>query len=297
MLKQFLSLRQRKVGDKIMKNISSKETVSIQSLEKKAKEIRLKTFEMVTNVGKGHLGGSFSNLEILVALYYGGILRFDAKNPKWEGRDIFILSKGHASNSLYVILADLEFFHESELEKFSQDGSFLGQHSEAIVSGIEVGTGSLGHGLGVGGGMALGNKIDGKDNLVFVMLGDGECQEGSVWEAAMFAGHHELYNLIAIVDRNKLGSEDFTENTCKLEPFADKWRDFGWEVKEIKDGHSFPEIFEVFKDCRNRKNPKPLMIIANTIKGKGLSCLENLPKAHHTVPRGEEAERSRKELL
>ncbi|PIR57844.1 MAG: transketolase [Parcubacteria group bacterium CG10_big_fil_rev_8_21_14_0_10_38_31] len=265
-------------------------------LTKKAKEIRRKTFEMVVRVGKGHLGGSFSVLEMLVALYYGGVLKFDPKNPKWDGRDIFILSKGHASNSLCVVLSDLGFFPEAELDNFSRNESILGQHSDTNIPGVEINTGSLGHGIGVGSGIAFGNKLDNKNNLIFVILGDGECQEGSVWEAAMFAGHHNLNNLVAIVDRNKLGSEDFTENTSRLEPFLGKWNDFGWEVKTINDGHSFPEIFEVLKNCRDPKRTKPLMIISNTIKGKGLSCLENFPRAHHTVPRGEEIEASRKEL-
>lgn len=269
--------------------------MDLPQLKEKAKEIRRKTFEMVINAGKGHLGGSLSIVETLVTLYYGGILRFDPKNPKWDGRDIFILSKGHANNSLYVILADLGFFPTKELANFSKNGSILGQHCDTQVPGIEFITGSLGHGLGVGSGIAFGNKLDGKTNLVFVILGDGECQEGSVWEAAMFAGHHNLGNLVAVLDRNRLGSEDFTENTCRLEPLPEKWRDFGWEVKAI-DGHSFAETFSALEDCRNPQRTRPLMIVSNTTKGKGLSCLENLPRAHHTLPKGEEIEISRKEL-
>lgn len=279
-----------------MKNIHQEKSDSISFLKEKAKEIRRETFEMVVNAGKGHLGGSLSIVEILIALYYGGVLRFNPQNPKWEDRDIFILSKGHASNSLYVILADLGFFSKAELTNFCQNGSILGQHCDINVPGIEFNTGSLGHGLGIGSGIALGNKIDGKNNLVFVILGDGECQEGSVWEAAMFANHHNLSNLVAVLDRNQLGSEDFTENTCRLEPLPEKWRDFGWEVKMI-NGHSFQEIFTALDGCRDLQRIRPLMIISNTIKGKGLSRLENLPHAHHTMPKGEEIEISRKELL
>lgn len=266
----------------------------IKFLEEKAKQIRRETFEMVVAAGKGHLGGSFSAVEMEVALYHGGILRFDPKNPQWEGRDIFVLSKGHSGNSLYVLLADLGFFPKSELQNFSKDGSMLGQHVDMHVPGSELVTGSLGHGLGVGAGIAFGYKLDGKSNMVFAMIGDGECQEGSIWEAAMFAGHRELGNLVAILDRNQIGSEDFTEKTSRLEPLADKWRDFGWEVR-VADGHSFKSIFEALQDVRSRR-AKPLMIISNTIKGKGLSLLQNSPKAHHTVPKGEEIEILRKEL-
>ncbi len=268
----------------------------MSSLKIKAKEIRQETFEMVLSVGKGHLGGSLSIVEVLVALYYTGIFRFRAKDPSWGGRDLLVFSKGHASNSLYVILADLGFFPKEELAIFSRKGSILGQHCDINVPGVEITSGSLGHGLGVAAGMALGKKNDGKDNFVFVILGDGECQEGSIWEAAMFAGHHNLNNLVAIVDRNLLASEDFTKNTCNLEPFPEKWQDFGWEVKEI-DGHSFSEILSAFETCRGAERTKPLMIISHTTKGKGLSCLENLPHAHHNIPKGEEIEISRKELL
>lgn len=250
---------------------------------------------MVINAGKGHLGGSLSCVEILVYLYYGSILKFDPKNPKWDGRDVFIMSKGHANNAFYVILADLGFFPVSELANFLKDGSILGQHCDTKVPGVEIITGSLGHGLGVISGIALGHKLDKKDNLHLVILGDGESQEGSVWEAAMFAGHHKLNNLIAFTDRNRLGSEDFTENTAQLEPLEEKWRAFGWDTRVI-DGHSFEDIFKALVDCRVRQSEKPLMIIANTIKGKGISVLENLPRAHHTLPKGEEIEISRKEL-
>jgi len=270
--------------------------MNLSQLEEKVKEIRRKTFEMVIGAVRAHLGGSFSVVEMLVALYYGGTLRFNPKNPKWENRDIFILSKGHSNSSLYVILADLGFFPLAELNNYSKSGSILGQHCDINVPGVEFISGSLGHGLGVGSGIAFGNKLDKKDNLTFVVLGDGESQEGSVWEAAMFASHHKLNNLVAIVDRNGLGSEDFTKNTCNLEPLAQKWRDFGWEVKEV-NGHSFPEIFAALKDCRSLQRTQPLVIISNTVKGKGLSCLENLPHSHNTLPKGDDIEISRKELI
>lgn len=264
-------------------------------LKKKAKYLRKEAFEVAMNAGKGHLGGSFSCTEILVALYYGGILRFDSKNPNWEDRDRFILSKGHAINILYVLLSDLGFFSISELSNFLKDGSILSGHCDNRVPGVEITSGSLGHGLGIAAGMALSAKLDGKDYITFVVLGDGECQEGSVWEAAMFACHHSLNKLVVFIDRNRLGSEEFTENTSRLEPLEDKWKAFGWDVKSI-NGHSIDEILMVLKDCRARQSTKPLLIIANTIKGKGISFLENTPKSHHTLPKGEEIIRAREDL-
>lgn len=269
--------------------------IDIDYLKNKAKYVRKNTFEMVINAGKGHLGGSLSCVEILVSLYYGKIIRFDPKNHRWEGRDIFILSKGHANNSLYVILADLGFFPKSELCNYSKNGSILGQHSDTQVPGIEIISGSLGHGLGIASGIAMGYKLDKKDNMVFVILGDGECQEGSIWEAAMFASHHHLDNLVVFIDRNWLSAEEYTENTSHLEPLKDKWNAFGWNVKNI-NGHSIEEIFNALNECRTLKTGIPLMIIANTTKGKGISYLEGLPRSHHTLPKGEDIVKTRNEL-
>ena len=228
---------------------------------------------MVINAGRGHLGGSLSCVEILVALYYGGILRIDPKNPKWQDRDRFVLSKGHANSALYVLLADLGFFPKSELSKFSQDGGILNGHCDNLVPGVETITGSLGHGSGIAAGMAWAAKLDEKDYMAFVILGDAECQEGSTWEAAMFASHHGLNNLVAFVDRNRLGASDFTDNTVQLEPLEEKWQAFDWDVKSV-NGHSIEEILAALKGCRERKSSKPLAIIADTIKGKGISFLE-----------------------
>ena len=264
-------------------------------LTAKAKEIRQRTLEMVLKAGAGHLGGSFSCAEILVTLYYGNILRYDAANPAWEERDRFILSKGHANNSLYVILADVGFFQADNLENYCRSGCFLGNHCDNTVPGVEVITGSLGHGLGIAAGMALAGKLDGRQHLVFAVIGDGESQEGSIWEAAMFASQHRLSNLIVFLDRNGLGSEDFTENTAGLEPVKDKWLAFGWEVHSV-DGHSIDELLAVLADCRSRISDKPIMIIARTVKGKGISFLENTPRSHHTLPVGNEIEIARRDL-
>lgn len=269
--------------------------MNTEQLSQKAKEIRRAAFEMALQGKTGHLGGSFSCADILVALYYGGIMRYDPRNAHWEDRDRFILSKGHANNTLYALLADVGYFPAALISGYATNGSFLGNHSDKKVPGVEVITGSLGHGLGIAAGIALGAKLDGKDYRVFVILGDGECQEGSVWEAAMFAGQHGLNNMIAFLDRNRLGSEDFTENTAKLDPLAKKWEAFGWDVVSI-DGHNFNEIIDAVEQHRTGASPNPRMIIANTVKGKGISFLENLPKSHHTLPAGDEILMARREL-
>lgn len=267
----------------------------ISELEKKANWVRNQTLEMCAGAGSGHVTSAFSCTEILVALYYGGILRFDPANPYWEERDRFILSKGHAGVALYPILADLRFFPISELHNFAQVDSFLAVHAESNAPGIEAVTGSLGHGLGLAAGLALAAKMDRKLYMTVTLLGDGECYEGSIWEAAMFAGHYELNNLVAITDRNWLCVTDFTENCLRLNPLDDKWKSFGWDVVTI-DGHSFEEIFTALKNFRSRRSSKPLMIIANTVKGKGVSFMEDKPLWHYVVPAGDQLEMARKEL-
>ncbi|MBU0778353.1 transketolase [Patescibacteria group bacterium] len=264
-------------------------------LEEKANQVRMQTLEMCTRAGSGHVVSSFSCTDILVALYYGGILRFDPANPKWDKRDRFYVSKGHGAMALYPILADLGFFAKDELSKFSQNDGILGAHPDNNIPGIEVVTGSLGHGLGLAIGMALCAKIDKKEYITIALLGDGECYEGSIWEGAMFAGHHQLNNLIGIIDRNGLSVTDFTEKSLRLNPLKDKWHSFGWDVVII-DGHSFREIFDSFKDFRLRKSNKPLMIIANTVKGKGVSFMENSPLWHNLVPTDEQTEMAMREL-
>ena len=269
--------------------------MNICQLEEKARYLRRKAFDMSINAGKGHLGGSFSCTEILVVLYYSGILRYNSNNPEWEDRDIFILSKGHSVNTFYVLLADLGFFPNSELESYCCNGSMLGEHCDKVVPGIEVVGGSLGHGLGVGCGCSLAAKLDKKQNMTFVIIGDGECQEGSIWEAALFASHHKLNNLIVFLDWNKLGCEDFVDNTSKLRPIVDKWNSFGWETKFI-DGHSIEKILLALVNCRERRSKKPLIIIADTIKGKGIPCLENTPQSHHSLPNGEDIFKTKENL-
>lgn len=269
--------------------------MNIKVLERKANLVRSQILGMIVSANKGHIGGAFSCTDILVALYYGGILRFDPSNPNWSGRDRFILSKGHSCVALYAVLADLGFFPISELKSFCRGGSMLGGHPDRNIPGIEADTGSLGHGIGIAAGLALSAKIDKKDFLSVVLLGDGECHEGSVWEAAMFASHHRLNNLIAVVDYNRQCVTDFIEDCVELEPFADKWRAFGWDVRII-NGHSFGQLLSAFQDSRSPKSPHPLLILANTIKGKGVSFMERNIIWHHSIPTREEFQLAKKEL-
>ncbi|MFA6012247.1 MAG: transketolase [Desulfobacteraceae bacterium] len=267
----------------------------IKALEEKAKYIRQQILSMCCRAGTGHVNSSFSCTEIMVALYHGGIMRVEPGNPGWAGRDRFILSKGQASVILYPVLADLGFFPEEELDRFNAvDGKF-GVHLQHDVPGVEITSGSLGHGLGVATGIALAAKMNRDSFLTFALLGDGECYEGSIWESAMFASHYRLNNLVAIVDRNHLCVTDFTENIVALEPFADKWRAFGWDVEEI-DGHSFEEIFKALSGVRAMKSVKPKVVIADTVKGKGVSFLCNAPLWHGIAPSGELAKQAKSEL-
>jgi transketolase len=255
----------------------------INALKGKAKQIRNLVLEMCCRAGTGHITSSFSCTEILVALYYAGVLKVDPKNPKWEDRDRFILSKGQASVILYPILADLGFFPLEELKRFNQADGKFGVHLQHDVPGVEITSGSLGHGFGVATGIALGAKMNRQLYLVYALLGDAECYEGSIWEAAMFAAHNRLNNLVAIVDRNHLGVTNFTENMVELEPFEDKWKSFGWRTKLI-DGHSFEEILNALKEVRSRKSSRPLVIIADTVKGKGIDFMCYNPLWHAAVP-------------
>jgi len=282
-----------------MKNkmIKKKESASgeIREFKKLAKWTRRKILEVAVGAGSGHIAPSFSCVEILIALYYGGILNFDANDPCWPQRDRFILSKGHATLALYVTLANQKFFPLSDLDGFVRQGSCLGCHPENSISGIEVCTGSLGHGLPIAAGLALGAKLDKAKYLNIVLMGDGECHEGSVWEAAMFAAHHQLDNLITIIDHNGLSATGVLKNYLEVDPLKEKWKAFGWEVIVV-DGHSLAELLTILKTISSRRSVRPLAIIALTIKGKGVSFMENNPIWHYRVPKGEELEIARREL-
>ena len=244
----------------------------------------------------GHLASSFSCVDILVALYYSGILNVDPNNPEWKNRDRFTLSKGHGETALYAVLADLDFFPTNWIEtSYRRRDCRLGGHPDIKIPGVEVTTGSLGHGLALTAGISLAAKMDGRSHFQFVLMGDAECTEGSVWEAALFASKKTLNNLIAIVDRNCIGSIDFTENYTSFEPFRDKWESFGWETK-VCNGHSFEELNDVFRYARSRDTFQPFLIIAETVKGKGVSFMENDPTWHVRSPSEDDIKRAKKEL-
>ncbi len=260
-----------------------------------AKRIRVHALRMTSRGGSSHIAAALSMADLLAVLYGGGVLRVDARNPRWEKRDRFILSKGHAGSAVYAALAECGFFPVEKLQTHYQDGSDLSGHvSHKGIPGVELSTGSLGHGLGVGTGMAKALKLAGSDSRVFVLLSDGECDEGSNWEAVLFAAHHKLDNLVAIIDYNKIQSLAPVSETIQLEPFAEKWRAFNWGVMEV-DGHDHAALQSAFG-----KMPvcpgKPSVIVAHTVKGKGVSFMENTVLWHYRTARGAELEAALKEL-
>lgn len=253
--------------------------------EQLAWKIRRHGIEMTHLSGGSHIGAIMSVADI-IAVLYTDILKYDPKNVKWEGRDRFILSKGHAGASLYAALAETGFFEVEELKTHYANGSRLSGHVSHHVPGVDLSTGSLGHGLSVATGMAYAAKKDRKDYRTFVVLGDGECNEGSVWEAALFANHFRLNNLVAIVDHNHMQSLDFNENTLEIEDFASKWSAFGWNVIEINgnDHNELKLAFEKAEKNRMTELHKPTVIIANTIKGYGVSFMQNDILWHYRFP-------------
>lgn len=269
------------------------EEEGVRYLESKAKEIRRTIVEMIYNAKSGHIGGALSSVDILVTLFYK-VLRIDPKNPASPDRDRFILSKGHSVEGYYAILADLGFINREELKTYCRFNSRLTGHPTVKVPGVEANTGSLGHGLSIGVGMALAGKMDKRNYRVYVLMGDGEQAEGSVWEAGMSASHYKLDNIIGIIDRNRLQIGGSTESVMSLESLSAKWSAFGWEVKEV-DGHSFKELIDVLGNTPLTLN-KPTLIIAHTIKGKGISFIENRAEWHHRVPTDEEFIKMMEEL-
>ncbi len=258
--------------------------------------IRRHGLEM-THISRGsHIGAIFSLAEIMATLYTG-VLHVDPHQPKMPDRDRLILSKGHAGAAVYAALAERGFFDVEELSTHYANGSRLSGHvSHKGIPGVELSTGSLGHGLAVSAGMALGAKKDAAPWRVYCVLGDGECDEGSVWEAALQAHHYGLDNLIAVVDHNRMQSLDFCENTLALEPFGDKWAAFGWNVIGV-DGHDVDALRGAFAQAKaNRGSGKPTVIIALTTKGKGVSFMENDILWHYRTPQGEEYDAALKEL-
>jgi transketolase len=263
------------------------------NIEEKCREIRKQIYIQADHAGGAHMGAAFSVTDILGVLYFGDVLKYQPDNPKWSERDKLILSKGHAGVALYATLALAGYFDKEHLKTFCQAGSNLGGHPKINeIPGVEASTGALGHGLSFGIGIAYANKVDKKDSHVYIVLGDGECQEGSIWEGALSAPTLELDNLTVIVDHNKLQAMDNLENIVHMKPFADKWKTFGWNVLEI-DGHNYEEIR---KALLTMEVNKPTLVVANTIKGKGVSFMENVPIWHYRMPNEQELPILMKEL-
>lgn len=273
--------------------LSRKSDYTTEQLKGIAKELRRDIINTIYMANSGHPGGSLSELEILISLYFGA-MRYDADNPSWPDRDRLILSKGHASPGLYAVLAKAGYFPKEELSTFRQMNSRLQGHAHPMTPGVEMNSGSLGMGLSFALGCALGARLSHKDYFVYAVLGDGECDEGEVWEAAMAASHHQVNNLIAIVDRNRIQNDRFTDEVMTLEPLTAKWRAFGWRVLE-SPGHDFPSLLEVIAKAQ-RGRTKPTVIIAHTVKGKGVSFMENNPAFHGRAPNQEEYRKAMEEL-
>jgi len=258
-----------------------------------ARQIRIDALHMTSSGGSSHIGAVFSMADILAVLY-GCVLKVDPSNPRWTDRDRFILSKGHAGAGVYAALARSGFFSPDKLSTHYRDGSDLSGHvSHKGVPGVELSTGSLGHGLSVGAGMAYGARLDEASHRVFVLLSDGECDEGSTWEAVLFAAHHRLDNLVAVIDYNKIQSLAPVADTIALEPFADKWRAFGWAVTEV-DGHDHDQLTTALRKIPDSRQPH--CVIAHTTKGKGVSFMENTVLWHYRTARGDEFDSALQEL-
>lgn len=259
-----------------------------------ARRVRIHALRMTSRGGSSHVGAALSIADILAVLY-GGVLRHNPRDPMWQERDRFILSKGHAGAAVYATLAETGYFPPARLIEHYQDGSvFSGHVSHKGVPGVEFSTGSLGHGLGVGAGMAKAIKLKGGRQRVFVLLSDGECDEGSIWEAVLFAQHHHLDNLVAIVDYNKIQSLAPVAETIALEPLRSKWESFNWRVMEA-DGHDHADLTRSLSAIGEPVS-KPTVLIAHTTKGKGVSFMENTVLWHYRTARGEEFDRALAEL-
>ena len=261
------------------------ETQKITDNKTLALKIRIHALKMVNRARTSHIGSNLSAADLLAALY-GGILRVDPSNPDWSDRDRFILSKGHATAAIYAVLAERGFFPLGWLDDYCQNGSLLPGHITRGLPGTEASTGSLGHGSPIACGIALAGKRDSRNYRVFVLLGDGECDEGSVWESVLFAPHHKLDNLIAIIDYNKIQSFGNTKDILDLNPFAEKWRAFGWAVREI-DGHDLEQIEDALTSVPFETG-RPSCIIAHTVKGKGVSFMEGKLTWHYQNPDDEQ---------
>ena len=273
----------------------STQTVDLQALREKARSLRLDVLDMTTRVASGHPSSSFSSVEILTALYFGGVLRYRSDEPDWPERDRFILSKGHAAPLLYAVLSHAGYFDREEIWGLRQIYRRAEGHPiEGKLPGIEATAGSLGKGISVGLGHALGGRLNHLDYRIYVLLGDGECEEGQIWEAAIAAAHFKADNLTAIVDYNKYQETGPISREMALEPFAEKWRAFGWHVEEV-DGHDVGALIEVLKAVQEVKG-QPSAVLAHTVKGKGVSFVEADYTFHGRALTPEQAEKAREEI-
>lgn len=266
------------------------------SLAIKANEIRIDIVSMIAKAGSGHPGGSLSCADILTALYFGDVMKHDPADPKMEGRDRFFLAKGHAAPALYATLAHAGYFPREELSTLRKLGSRLQGHPDSsLVPGVEVSTGSLGQGLSIAAGCACGLRLSGDDARVFAVLGDGECEEGQVWEAAMFAAHEKLGNLIAIIDNNGLQIDGRICDVCNPGDLGAKFAAFGWDVVEV-DGHDVESLVETLSALKAAGGEKPHAVVAHTVKGKGVSFMEDQAGWHGKAPNAEQLEIALAEL-
>ena len=269
----------------------------IKNLSEIARDLRLDILESTSKAGSGHPSSSFSSVEILTALYFAGILRYRAEEPMWPERDRFIMSKGHAAPLLYAVLARAGYFDHDEIFRLRQiDSPVQGHPIQYLMPGVEATTGSLGQGLSLGIGHILAARLNGMEYNVFVLLGDGECEAGQVWEAAMAAAHFKTDNLIALLDYNKYQETGPIAREMALEPLVDKWKSFGWQVLEA-DGHDIEDLIDELEKSISFRG-KPCILIAHTIKGKGVSFVEKDPPAFHgRALKGDQVEQARKEIL
>lgn len=265
----------------------------LDTIKNLAKNIRIDILEMTSNANSGHPGGSLSATDI-VSVLYGSILNYDSSNPKWEDRDRFVLSKAHACPVLYAALAETGYFDKSELMTFRKLNSRLQGHAHIKTPGVEMSGGSLGQGLSFGVGVSLAAKVDQKNYRTFVLLGDGELNEGQVWEAIMSANKYKLDNLVAVVDKNGIQNDRFTHQVMDMSPIINKWAAFGWETYTV-NGHEIADIHKIFNSL-DYANKKPKVIIADTIKGKGVSFMENNPDFHGKTANEDQLKEAIKEI-
>jgi transketolase len=268
---------------------------SVEELQAIARQIRRDIIEMITAAGSGHPGGSLSSVEILVTLYFGGVMRHDPANPKWADRDRIILSKGHAAPVLYAAMAEAGYVPKDQLNTLRKLGSIYQGHPDVrFMPALDASTGSLGEGVSIALGMGLAARLNNSRSRTYCILGDGEIQEGQIWEGAMFGAMHKADNVCVIVDHNRIQLDGFVKDIMEVDPVDDKWRSFGWHAIDV-DGHDIPALQAAFAEAAATKG-KPTVLVARTVKGRGVSFMENNPKFHGMAPTKDESALALKEL-